>query len=161
FSLTVQATLTITTTSPLPTAAVNAPYSIQIEASTSDSLTWSVISGNLPPGLTLSVSGLLRGTPTSLGTFNFTVQAKRSSPDQTATQQFRLDVVSTLVGLALTNVPAAIDPAQQVVIGMSISTPQPNPIAGSLIISFSSNSAIAGDDPFVMFSNGSRAVDFT
>jgi len=159
--LTVQTTLTITTTSPLPTAAVNSPYSIQIGASTSAPLTWSVISGNLPPGLTLSATGLLSGTPTSLGTFDFTVQAKRTSPDQTASKQFRLDVVSALVVLSLTNVPATMDPAQQVVVGMSISNPQPNPIAGSLTISFTSNSAIAGDDPFVMLSNGSRTTDFT
>jgi Putative Ig domain len=161
FSLTVQTTLTITTASPLPTAAVNAPYSIQIEASTSDALTWSVISGNLPPGLTLSSGGLLRGTPTSLGSFDFTIQARRTAPDQTATKQFRVDVVSSLVVLSLTNIPGTLDPAQQVVIGMSISTPQPNPITGTLSISFTSNSVVAGNDPFVMFSNGSRTADFT
>ena len=161
FSLTVQTTLTINTASPLPTAAVNAPYSIQIEASTSDALTWSVISGNLPPGLTLSTGGLLRGTPTSLGSFDFTIQARRTSPDQTATKQFRLDVVSALVVLSLSNVPVTMDPAQQVAIGMGISTPQPNPITGTLSISFTSNSVVAGNDPLVMFSNGSRAVDFT
>src|ERR1700731_645713 len=29
--------------------------------------------GALPPGLTLSLNGLLSGTPTTVGTFNFTV----------------------------------------------------------------------------------------
>ncbi|GAB2573510.1 putative Ig domain-containing protein [Dyella jejuensis] len=37
-------------------------------------------SGSLPPGVTLSSSGLLSGTPTATGTFNFTVTATDSSP---------------------------------------------------------------------------------
>lgn len=36
---------------------------------------WSLASGTLPPGFTLSSSGLLSGTATSAGTFHFTVQA--------------------------------------------------------------------------------------
>src|SRR6516165_8413155 len=36
--------------------------------------TWSVSSGNLPPGLVLSPAGSLSGTPTSAGAFSFTAQ---------------------------------------------------------------------------------------
>lgn len=36
---------------------------------------WSVASGSLPDGLGLSVGGVLAGTPTALGVFNFTVRA--------------------------------------------------------------------------------------
>ncbi len=39
---------------------------------------FSVLSGALPPGLSLSTSGILSGTPTNTGTFNFTVQATNS-----------------------------------------------------------------------------------
>jgi hypothetical protein len=42
--------------------------------------TFSIISGTLPPGLTLNAStGALTGTPTTAGTFNFTVQVKDQS----------------------------------------------------------------------------------
>jgi hypothetical protein len=35
---------------------------------------WSVASGALPPGMTISSDGLISGTPTEAGTFTFTVQ---------------------------------------------------------------------------------------
>lgn len=41
--------------------------------------TYSVSSGTLPPGLTLSTGGVLSGTPTGTGTFNFTVTVTDAS----------------------------------------------------------------------------------
>ena len=38
--------------------------------------TWSLLSGSLPPGLTLSEQGLLKGTPTSEGSYGFAVKAQ-------------------------------------------------------------------------------------
>ena len=248
FSHTVQAVLTITTTSPLATAVVDSSYSQQLQASLADPLTWSVLSGNLPSGITLSSSGLLSGTPMATGTFDFTVQATGGTPQQIATQLFRLEVSAGFVittapvlpdgtallfytttlnagggtspytwtlsggnlpdGLNLStsglisgtatntgvftitvqasdasdrkaikvftlsiitpplgtfsvNVPGTMNPAQQVPIGLSLSAGQPNPISGSLKISFASNSVVPADDPAVLFSNGSRTVPFT
>jgi hypothetical protein len=44
-------------------------------------LQWSITKGNLPPGLTLGANdGSLSGTPTSLGTSNFTVTVADSAP---------------------------------------------------------------------------------
>ena len=40
------------------------------------SITFSKISGQLPPGLTLSSDGILSGTPTTPGLFTFTLSAK-------------------------------------------------------------------------------------
>ena len=40
-----------------------------------DGVMWSHVRGTLPPGITLSTSGLLSGTPTEAGTFTFTVRA--------------------------------------------------------------------------------------
>jgi hypothetical protein len=50
--------------------------------------TWSVASGTLPPGLSLAPSdGAITGTPTSAGTFDFTVMVVDStSPSLSATQ---------------------------------------------------------------------------
>ena len=47
--------------------------------------TWSVHSGTLPPGLSLSSAGAITGTPTAAGTFHFTlkvVDARRRTARQ-------------------------------------------------------------------------------
>jgi hypothetical protein len=54
---------------------------------------WSVVSGSLPAGLTLSSGGVLSGTPTTAGTSNFTVQANATSfGSPTATQTLSIVV---------------------------------------------------------------------
>lgn len=59
-----------------PTAEASTPYSQFITASGGISpYTYEVSVGGLPPGLTLAGSGLLSGTPTLLGSYNFTVTA--------------------------------------------------------------------------------------
>ena len=40
----------------------------------SSPFTWSLASGGLPSGLTLSLDGTISGTPTQTGTFDLTVQ---------------------------------------------------------------------------------------
>lgn len=50
-----------------------------MQASGGDGLiVWSISSGSLPPGLTLSGGGILAGTPTTSGTYTFTVRAMDS-----------------------------------------------------------------------------------
>ena len=50
-----------------------------MQASGGDGLIgWSISSGSLPPGLTLSGGGILAGTPTTSGTYTFTVRAMDS-----------------------------------------------------------------------------------
>jgi hypothetical protein len=58
----------------LPAARVGTAYTYSLQ-STPSSVTWSKDSGTLPPGLTLSEAGLLSGTPTQPGTYEFTVYA--------------------------------------------------------------------------------------
>jgi len=72
-------------TARMPTATAGAPYSLELLASGGTApYTWSVTSGNPPPGLTLSQAGLLSGTPTSQGYWSFQVQVSDgSSPAQT------------------------------------------------------------------------------
>ena len=85
--------LTITTSS-LPRAAVNAPYNNNIAATGgTGSYSWSVISGSLPPGLTLNATtSFISGTPVQpFGSYSFTVQVKDGA-GTTASQQLTIYV---------------------------------------------------------------------
>jgi hypothetical protein len=46
-------------------------------------ITWSLESGNLPNGLNLSTAGVISGTPTTVGTSNFTVKATNGAGNDT------------------------------------------------------------------------------
>ena len=67
--------LQITTTT-LPDGTTGTAYSATVTATGGvQPYTWSVSSGNLPNGLTLNTgSGVISGTPTATGTFNFAIQ---------------------------------------------------------------------------------------
>lgn len=85
----------VSITSVLPTALVNVPYSQQLlEKGGVGALTWTLSSGTLPTGLTLSPSGLLSGTPTAIGGYVFTVQVTDSSvPPRSTTANYIVAVV--------------------------------------------------------------------
>jgi hypothetical protein len=94
FTITVAAALTITTAT-LPNATVGTPYSQTLTATgVSGTLTWSISTGALPGGITLSSAGALSGTPSASGTFNFTVSV--TGGGQTATQSFTITVAAAL-----------------------------------------------------------------
>jgi hypothetical protein len=90
--------LTITTQSPLPYATVGSSYSTFVAASGGKSpYTFSLASGSsAPPGLTFtanSQSATIAGTPTTAGTYTFTVNVTdTSSPAQSASKAFSLTV---------------------------------------------------------------------
>ena len=112
-SLTVQAGALSVTTSSLPGGVQGAAYATTTLAATGGTLpyTWSIVSGSLPPGLSLSGAGVLSGTPTAIGSFSFTVQAAdSSSPKKTATAALSIVVsVQTSSIWPSTTVPAVVD----------------------------------------------------
>ena len=66
FPITIDGALLITSPAALPAAIVGVPYSYTFLATGgTGTITWSVASGSLPAGLTLSAKGVLAGTPTS------------------------------------------------------------------------------------------------
>ncbi len=95
-SISLTAVLTITTTS-LPSGTLGVAYDSFVNAAGAPApFTWSIISGSLPPGLTFitsstSTSAEIQGTPTVLGTSNFSVQVTDSS-DATVTQALSITV---------------------------------------------------------------------
>jgi hypothetical protein len=93
FSITVVAGLIIQQNSLKP-AATNTPYNLQLTASGGGSQVWSVKSGQLPAGVTLSSSGLISGTPTTVGDSNFVVQV--TDVNRTDTETYTLSVVQQL-----------------------------------------------------------------
>ena len=85
------------TTSSLADGKVGQQYTAQLTAAGGVTpYVWS-LTGTLPPGLTLSPSGAISGTPTSTGIFPFTVQiVDSSSPPLSVTADLSIAVVSPL-----------------------------------------------------------------
>jgi hypothetical protein len=76
YQFTVQSVSLSIATASVPAATVGAAYDFGLAAANSSPpLAWSVTSGALPPGIQLMASaGLLVGTPTTAGSYTFTVQ---------------------------------------------------------------------------------------
>jgi uncharacterized protein (TIGR03437 family) len=89
---------TITSTSPLAGGAVGIGYSQTLAATGgSPPYTWSVAGGSLPAGLTLSSSGTISGTPTAVGTSNFTARVVDSA-SASATGAFTITIAAAPSG---------------------------------------------------------------
>ncbi len=84
------------TTANLPFGRVGLQYSktIEYEGAASQPV-FTVVSGSLPSGMSLSLQGYLQGTPTQAGTYNFTVQADDGFSSDT--QAFTLVVGQAVV----------------------------------------------------------------
>ncbi len=96
FTLAVSELLVITGVSPLPSGLTGSPYSSTFTASGGvPPYTWALAAGTLPPGLTLSSAGVLSGTPTTAGTFNFSVTASDNSVT-TPARPFQVTIVPAL-----------------------------------------------------------------
>ncbi len=71
----------ITSVSPLPGGTIDSSYSVTLAATSNTDVTWSISSGSLPAGLSLAAStGIISGTPTTVGTSTFTVTATNAAP---------------------------------------------------------------------------------
>ncbi|WP_425612697.1 putative Ig domain-containing protein [Xanthomonas vesicatoria] len=92
----------------LPAATAGAAYSQTLSASGGTApYTFAVTAGTLPAGLTLSAAGVLSGTPTATGSFNFTATATDSGGSPTSgNRAYTLTVAGATVTLPATSLPA-------------------------------------------------------
>jgi hypothetical protein len=89
-------------TSALTNATIGTAYSQALAASGGTSpYTWSLVSGSLPGGLTLNSAGVISGTPTTNGTFSFTIQLA-DTYGLTASSAFTLTVVAAALDITTT-----------------------------------------------------------
>lgn len=97
--------VSIVTAPTLPQANINSSYNTALFATGgTGSYTWTLVSGSLPTGLTLSAGGSISGTPTSQGNSGFTLKVTDTGSGS-AQQGFTL-AVSTPVQLTPTVLPA-------------------------------------------------------
>lgn len=83
---------TIATPSPLPAGTEQIQYSQQLESTaTHTPVAWSLWSGSQPPGVNITSSGLLQGTPSTAGTYIFEIQAVDQQP-YTTRKEFSITV---------------------------------------------------------------------
>ena len=98
-------TITLVSTSPLPTGTQGQAYSFQFTATGGVlPLSWTLVGGTLPTGMTLAANGLLSGTPSSTGTFSPQVQVTDSclATHSTASGTFTLAVAANSGALTIT-----------------------------------------------------------
>jgi len=91
--------LRISTPSPLPGATLGASYGVTFNVSdgpASAPYAWNTGQTQAPPGLTLNSNGVLNGTPTSVGTFNFMVFVFDEQDGIQATKNFSLTVAGAV-----------------------------------------------------------------
>jgi Putative Ig domain len=94
-SFSIKITVLAVTTTSLPGGTRGAAYSQTVKASGGTTpYSWSVVPGSLPPGLSLAPStGKITGTPTTAGTYGFTVKVTDSgSPAQSATKALSIKI---------------------------------------------------------------------
>jgi CSLREA domain-containing protein len=105
-------TLTVTcpavTLSPtsLPAGTVNTAYEQSLSATPAGNYSFARTGGSLPPGLTLSAAGVLSGTPTTAGSYTFTVTATGFGTC-TGTRQYTVTINAACTTISLPSLPAA------------------------------------------------------
>jgi len=92
----------------LPSAVEGTSYVATLSTDDGESQEWSVVDGELPPGLTLDEeTGVLSGAPTRPGTYDFVVMVEdRGVPSRSGEQDYSLTVIPELT------LGAALDPAR-------------------------------------------------
>jgi len=143
----------------LPAANVGAGYSGQIGAEGGfPGYTFGVAGGNLPPGIALTTTGAMNGTPTTAGTFSFTARVT-DRRNFTATRSFTVTVAQvSLPAVTVTQITDTTPPASQPTFGVQLAEPFPSALEGTVTLAFQPESGPT--DPDVRLANGSNTMNF-
>ena len=107
FSIAIQSELAVTSISP-PAGTVGVNYSTTLAAAGGVSpYTWTLASGNLSPGLSLSPAGIISGKPTASGASTFTVQVADSGGTNQQTAIAELTIAINVISVTTTSFPNA------------------------------------------------------
>lgn len=99
--LTVLNPLAVSTTE-LPSGVSGSAYQTTLTATGGyPSYSWSILSGSLPPGLSLNSNGVISGTPNGAGSWSFEVEVNDSQSD-TASATLPLTITATAQGAVTT-----------------------------------------------------------
>ncbi|MBZ5735151.1 putative Ig domain-containing protein [Nocardioides sp. TRM66260-LWL] len=83
----------VVSTTSLAAATLGVPYSATLASSATGAVTWSLASGRLPAGLTLSPAGVLAGRPSAAGSFTVSVKVA-DARGLTATRDLALRIAA-------------------------------------------------------------------
>jgi hypothetical protein len=109
-SIAVAPTAVVIVTPTVPNATVAVAYSAPLSATGgAGGYLWSAVGGALPPGLVLTTTGTITGTPTTPGTFTVTVQAAdKAFPQNQDTASFSIAVTAPPFTISIPAPPAGI-----------------------------------------------------
>ncbi len=148
----------------LPAGTVGNSYSETLTAAGGlGPYTYSISSGSLPGGLSLSSSGQLSGTPTAAGAFSFEVTAIDTGYSKitvSVLQGYQLTINPALPTPTITGVGSTSSSAQQPTISVQLAGPYPTNLTGTVILTFAPAAGNV-DDPEIQFATGGRKVIFT
>jgi len=92
------ATITFTSDPPTASATAREAYPTHTFTATGDeTIGFTLASGTLPPGMSLSAAGVLSGTPTAVGSYSFTVRATGAPSGDFADQDVTVAVVAPVI----------------------------------------------------------------
>ncbi|HJT88877.1 MAG TPA: Ig domain-containing protein, partial [Bryobacteraceae bacterium] len=162
FSLSIGQGISFTNPAALPNASAGTPYQFKLGASGGAApYSFKLAAGPLPDGLSLNAtSGVISGTPTLGGTFNFTLQvtdANGVSAQRVHTLVVTLPPAPAVVIGGLTD---HVGPVQQPLVDIALANPYPATLSGSVSLAFKPSGSNP-DDPSVQFSTGGRSATFT
>ncbi|SDQ35237.1 putative Ig domain-containing protein [Pseudoxanthomonas sp. CF125] len=164
YSLTAAAPTIVLPPTTLPNATIGAAYSTTLNAASGGTAPYSyaLSAGALPAGVMLSSAGVLSGTPTADGTFNFSVTATDSSTGTgpySATQSYSLqsdtvppvaNAVSATVAYGAAAAPITLNITGGAASSVAVSTAAAHgtATAGGTTITYQPTAGYAGPDTF-------------